>query len=350
MPSTLIPSRTRLLAVVLLVALTLSGCSRQPELVEITGRTMGTSYSVKLVDLPPGLSPAALQAEIDAHLEHVNGLMSTYRPDSDLSRFNASPSTEWFPTSAELVELVTLARSISVASAGAFDITVGPLVNLWGFGPDAHPFSVPDAHLIEETRRRVGYEKLAVRADPSALRKERPDLYVDLSAIAKGYGVDQVAALLDQRGVDAYLVEIGGELKAKGFKPGGAPWRIAVERPDAAARAVYRVVPLRDAAMATSGDYRNFYEHEGRLYSHTIDPSTGHPVDHRLASVTVIAQDCATADALATALLVLGPERGFELAESRDIAAFLISRGGERHEDRATPAFERLLGEEGGAD
>lgn len=343
-PGRIAPGMRRLVAG-LLCALALTGCGRQTEPLEITGRTMGTTYSVKLAGLPAGLTPAALQAGIEARLERVNAVMSTYRADSDLSRFNASRSTAWFPTSAELVDLVTRARAISAMSQGAFDVTVGPLVNLWGFGPDAQAFAPPDARAIEEALRRVGYEKLAVRAAPPALRKARPDLYVDLSAIAKGDGVDKVAELLDQRGVGAYLVEIGGELRAKGVKPDGRPWRVAIERPDAATRAVYRVVPLRDAAMATSGDYRNFYEHEGRLYSHTIDPATGRPVDHRLASVTVVTPDCATADGLATALMVLGPERGYGLAESRDIAALLVSRvdGGYAH--RSTPAFDRLLAE-----
>ncbi|SDW87953.1 thiamine biosynthesis lipoprotein [Thiocapsa roseopersicina] len=197
-------------------------------------------------------------------------------------------------------------------------------MNLWGFGPDAHPFRVPDQQTIDETRARVGHDKLDVRDQPPALRKDHPELYVDLSAIAKGYGVDQIADLLNRLGVTAYLAEIGGELKAKGTKPGDQPWRIAIERPDATSRTVYRIVALKDGAMATSGDYRNFYEQDGHLDSHTIDPATGRPV----------------ADALATTFLVLGPERGVSLAESLGIGAFFVSRAGEDYAHSATSAFE----------
>jgi thiamine biosynthesis lipoprotein len=245
----------------------------------------------------------------------------------------------------ELAGLVARAQSFSELSDGAFDVTVGPLVNLWGFGPDAHPFRIPDQQTIEETRSRVGHDKLDVRDQPPALRKAHPELYVDLSAIAKGYGVDQIAGLLDRLGVTAYLAEIGGELKAKGTKSGDQPWRIAIERPDATSRTVYRIVALEDDAMATSGDYRNFYEQDGRIYSHTIDPGTGRPVAHALASVTVITEDCATADALATTFLVLGPERGLSLAESLDVGAFFVTRAGDDYTHSATTAFEASVRE-----
>ncbi len=331
----------------LIAVLLASGCGEPGSLVEIHGSTMGTTYSVKLVELPEDLTADALKAQIDARLDTVNALMSTYRPNSELSRFNASRSTEWFPVDSELADLVARAQSISTLSDGAFDVTVGPLVNLWGFGPDAHPFRIPDQQTIEETRSRVGHEKLDVREEPPALRKAHPELYVDLSAIAKGYGVDQVAGVLDRLGVSAYLAEIGGEIKAKGTKPGDQPWRIAIERPDATSRTVYRVVALEDDAMATSGDYRNFYERDGQIYSHTIDPATGRPVAHALASVTVITEDCATADALATTFLVLGPERGLSLAESLGVGAFFVTRAGEDYAHAATSAFEASVSEGG---
>jgi FAD:protein FMN transferase len=327
---------------ILVSALLSFGCSDRSALVEIHGSTMGTTYSVKLADLPPGLELDALKARIDARLDAVNALMSTYRADSELSLFNRSQSTDWVSVDARLCNVVELAQSISVLSDGAFDVTVGPLVNLWGFGPETTPFRIPDPQAIADARERVGYEKLRCRSQPPALIKDHPHLYVDLSGIAKGYGVDRIADILDEAGVAAYLAEIGGELRAKGTKPGNKPWRIAVERPRADSREVYRIVPLEDAAMATSGDYRNFYEHDGRVYSHTIDPSTGRPVEHRLASVTVITEDCATADGLATALLVLGPERGVELAESLGLAAFFVSRINGEFTHRTTSAFDAL--------
>lgn len=328
----------------LLVILTLlsSGCGKDDALTEIQGHTMGTTYSIKLAALPPGLSLEVLKTAVEARLERVNALMSTYRPDSELSRFNASRSTDWFSADPELVELVARAESISRLSDGAFDVTVGPLVDLWGFGPELKDFRIPDEQTIAQTRARVGHARLHWRQDPPALRKDQADLELDLSAIAKGHGVDQVAAVLDQLGVTDYLAEIGGELRARGTKPGGESWRIAIERPEAGTRTAYRVIELNDAAMATSGDYRNFYEQDGRIYSHTIDPMTGRPVEHTLASVTVIADDCATADGLATALLVLGPERGFERAQAAGITAFFVSRQGDDFVDRSTARFDAL--------
>ncbi|KXX64929.1 thiamine biosynthesis lipoprotein [Marichromatium gracile] len=306
---------------------------------------MGTHYSVKLYGLPDTLSAEQLQAQIDARLEQVNDLMSTYRPDSELSRFNASDSGDWFPVSLELAALVALAERISIFSIGAFDVTVGPAVNLWGFGPGQPPEQLPSDAQLAEVRERIGFPRLEYRLDPPALRKEKPGVYVDLSGIAKGHGVDQVAAVLEAAGVTDYLAEVGGELRASGTKPDATPWRIAIERPEPGVREVHRIVTLHDAAMATSGDYRNFYEHDGKLYSHTINPITARPVTHTLASVSVIAADCAQADALATALLVLGPEAGLALAEAHDIAAFFVVREGDGYSDRATSRFAALTAE-----
>ncbi|WP_082806059.1 FAD:protein FMN transferase [Marichromatium gracile] len=348
MPSiaVLAPPRWRLLPTLLLGALlALAGCAQDDAPVELQGRTMGTHYSVKLYGLPDTLSAEQLQAQIDARLEQVNDLMSTYRPDSELSRFNASDSGDWFPVSLELAALVALAERISIFSIGAFDVTVGPAVNLWGFGPGQPPEQLPSDAQLAEVRERIGFPRLEYRLDPPALRKEKPGVYVDLSGIAKGHGVDQVAAVLEAAGVTDYLAEVGGELRASGTKPDATPWRIAIERPEPGVREVHRIVTLHDAAMATSGDYRNFYEHDGKLYSHTINPITARPVTHTLASVSVIAADCAQADALATALLVLGPEAGLALAEAHDIAAFFVVREGDGYSDRATSRFAALTAE-----
>ncbi|MBK1646561.1 FAD:protein FMN transferase ApbE [Thiocapsa imhoffii] len=325
----------------LLLLILLSGCGQDRDSVlELRGATMGTFYSVKLIALPPTLTAEALQQRIDAELERVNDLMSTYRPDSALSRFNASRSTDWFASEPEVVALIAKAQRIHERSAGAFDVTVGPLVNLWGFGPEFQSFRVPDAAAIAHARERVGSDRLTTRADPPALRKTHPELFVDLSGIAKGYGVDRIAAILDEVGATAYLVEIGGELRAKGRKPGERPWRVAIERPQTDGRGIDRIVALEDAAMATSGDYRNFHREDGQIYSHTIDPTTGRPVEHELASVTVISEDCANADAWATALLVLGPEQGFAIAESEGLAAFFIRRDDDQFTHRATSMFD----------
>ena len=331
---------------VAVAALLAAGChgAAGPEVVVLRGSTMGTSYSVQLAEVPASLDAEALQRRIDALLAEVNGLMSTYQPDSELSRCNASPSTDWVPVSAELARLVAEAQAIGAASGDAFDITVGPLVNLWGFGPEVKAEQLPSQQEIDAALARIGHAKLAVRLDPPALRKQRPDLYLDLSAIAKGYGVDRVAALLEQAGIANALVEIGGELYGHGQNGRGEPWRIAVEKPDPLARRVFRVVPLLDRGMATSGDYRNFFELDGRRYSHSIDPSTGRPVMHALASVTVLDESTARADAWATALLVLGPERGYALAQRLGLAALLIERDGDALVGRATDAFDAIVG------
>jgi thiamine biosynthesis lipoprotein len=321
-----------------------AGCDREADraLLALSGSTMGTSYSVQVADPPSSIDLAALQRRIDALLAEVNGLMSTYQPDSELSRFNSSRATDWFPVSAELARVVDQAQAVSAASNGAFDVTVGPLVNLWGFGPERTADRLPTQPEIDAALANTGHAKLEVRLDPPALRKALPDLYVDLSAIAKGYGVDRVAALLAGEGIANALVEIGGELNGRGHNGRGEPWRIAVERPDPGARRLFRVVPLRDMGMATSGDYRNFFTLDGKRYSHSIDPSTGRPVTHSLASVTVLAESSMQADAWATALLVLGPQRGFDLAHRRGMAALLISHDGERLQARSTEAFDQV--------
>jgi thiamine biosynthesis lipoprotein len=313
------------LAISLTLLLGACGQADQSAVLELRGRTMGTTYSVQIAVAPEGLDPGALQREIDAELARINGQMSTYDANSDLSRFNASATTDWVSVPPELALVVAEAQRISALSDGAFDVTVGGLVNLWGFGPEFHPDRIPTPAAIASQLAVTGYHKLAVRSDPPALRKSLPGVAVDLSAIAKGYAVDRLAELLQARDVTDFLVEIGGELRAAGRHP-ERPWRVAVERPETDRRAVFRVVPLEDVGMATSGDYRNFFEQDGVFYSHSIDPKSGRPVAHRLASVTGLEARCMRADALATALLVLGPEKGLQLAEAQGIAALFIER------------------------
>ncbi len=344
------PRRSQHWLALICVVLMLGGCGEgsEQQVLALRGATMGTTYSLQIVDPPEDLDRDALAEEVSARLSAINDRMSTYQPSSQLSRFNASSATDWFLVSPELLAVVKAAQAVSEASSGAFDITVGPLVNLWGFGPTVSADVLPSAAEIQAARARVGWQQLDVQRQPPALRKARPDLYVDLSAIAKGYAVDRLAALLGSLAVENYLVEIGGELRGRGVNGRGEPWQIAIERPETSKRAMFRVVALRDIGMATSGGYRNFFEVDGEHYSHTIDPATGRPVDHRLASVTVLAAETMQADAWATALLVLGPERGFELAERLGLAAFFIEHDqdasdpdgdGEAFNTQATAAF-----------
>jgi len=307
------------------------------------GPTMGTTWTVKVVpgDHPDTDQPAAEQAIIDA-LADVNGRMSTWLPDSELSRFNDNPTVEPVPVSDDLRHVLREALRLSEVSGGAFDVTVGPLVNAWGFGPTDGGTPPTDAE-VEALRPRIGYQRLTLDDDARTLRKAHPEMRVDLSAIAKGYGVDRASFALDKLGYARYMVEVGGEVRAKGLNATGQPWQIGIEKPDEGERAVQEVVPLRDMAMATSGNYRNFYEKDGKRLSHTIDPTTGHPVDHRLASVSVFHPDCMTADGWATTLNVLGEQRGYDLAVAQDVAALLLIKAPDgQFTEKVTPAFERM--------
>lgn len=303
------------------------------------GGTMGTTFSVKMVSPPIELEEETLREGIENSLFAIEQQMSTYLPDSELSRFNAYASTGWFDVSSDLCEAIAVAQSISAASNGAFDVTVGPLVNLWGFGPDGAVIEPPKAQQIQSALKRTGYQALHADCSIPAVRKDRPDLYVDLSAFAKGYAVDVLAALLDDSGVGHYLVEVGGELRMRGKNAQGKDWAIAIEDPVRSGRSVHSIVNLTNAAVATSGDYRNYFEYSGDYFSHTIDPRTGYPVSHNVASVTVIADTAAFADAYATALLVLGPAGGPELAEREGIAAYFLLRDDTGIVERATTLF-----------
>lgn len=317
--------------------LALAGCA-DGDYARYEGPTMGTYYRVTAA------CPVDVGARVDAELETVNDEMSTYRPGSELSRFNVAPVDAWFETVPALIEVVDAALQLSRASGGAFDVTVGPLVNLWGFGPEDRA-GIPSPEAVAAARAGVGYAALETRAEPPALRKTRA-LYVDLSAIAKGHGVDRVAGRLDAAGCTDYLVDVGGEVRARGVNPAGGAWRIGVEVPDpTSAGAIQRVVLLRDAALATSGDYRNFVEDAGRRYSHTIDPRTGYPVDHALASVTVLHAAAMWADGYATLLSVLGPEEGWRFAQTHDLAVLFVFRGANGFEERYTPRFAAYLAE-----
>lgn len=286
---------------------------------------MGTRYNITVVSPGKEVDRTQLKTRVEMALTRVNQQMSTYIDDSELSRINHSEAQAWVPVSASLLGLIKRASDFNAKTQGAFDVTVGPLVNLWGFGPEEKTDLVPGEAEIAERIKLVGLNNIILRDEPPAVRKRQDDTYIDLSAIAKGYGVDQVAQVLAEAGLERYLVEIGGELSAKGTNAQGKPWQVAVERPSIGSGKIELVVSLQDQGMATSGDYRNFFEAEGKHYSHTIDPRTGRPVTHDLHAVTVLAPATADADALATALLVMGPKDGSAYAEREKLAALFIS-------------------------
>ncbi|TWU55159.1 FAD:protein FMN transferase [Rubripirellula reticaptiva] len=299
------------------------------ELLEFFGETMGTTYSVKVFQPPESLRVDNLRIDVDGVLRNVNDQMSTYLKSSEISQFNESNSTDWFAVSPEFASVVETALEVSVKTDGAFDVTVGPLVNAWNFGVGPRTSVAPSAETIAKIQDSIGYQKLAVRMDPPAIRKSVPSLKIDLSAIAKGHGVDRVVKFLNEQGLLNIFVEIGGEVRVSGSKS-GKPWKVGIQMPDATTNQWTIAHAFgtggTDHAMATSGDYRNFFEADGKRYSHTIDPRTGYPVDHALASVSILADRCVDADAWATAINAMGPAEGLAIAQTEDLDALLISR------------------------
>lgn len=328
------------------ILLAMSGCSGAPTRLgpdTIAGNTMGTSYSVKLYQDSDPVPLERLGELIESELDSVNAQMSTYIEDSELSRFNASKSTDWFPVSLETAQVVQLALEIHEQTQGRFDVTVGPLVNLWGFGPSQGAKKIPDRVEVERLLESVGSGKLEARLDSPALRKKNPNLHVDLSGIAKGHGVDRLAAVLDELKIASYMVEVGGEIRAKGRRGDGRPWQIGIESPIEDRRELLQVVSLLDRSLATSGDYRNLRQIEDRKFSHFIDPVTGWPAQTTIASATVLAEDCATADAIATGLMASELSQALELIEAYDWPVLLVVRSEEGFETILSPKFEQSM-------
>ena len=303
----------------------------------ILGATMGTTYSVTIPRQIANRGLPDLEKRIGGVLENVNAQMSTYRPTSELSRFNDAPENSPVGVSSDTHRVVKQALEVSRLTGGAFDPTVGPLVDLWGFGPGGTRLDAPSKGEITDVFQHVGYQAISATESGSALIKNRSTTRLDLSGIAKGFAVDAIANLIEGAGIAYYLVEIGGEVRARGYSPRGDVWRVGIERPDGYARR--RVVGLNGKALATSGNYRNFFESDGLRYPHIIDPRDGEPVRHGLASVTVIAKTAMQADALSTALMVIGPEAGIELARRNDMAAFFLINTEDGFKETVTKPF-----------
>ena len=319
-----------------LAALALAGCATQPPMREtlLSGETMGSAWTVKIAGHLPA-SAEELHAGVQERFDAVNLALSTYRADSALSHFNNDDSGQWVDIDAELGEVLSYALSLAEDSGGAYDVTVGPLVNLWGFGPDPASWRVPDAAAIESTRMRVGWRKVEVDATKRRARKA-PGVRVDLSSLGKGRGVDRVAEYLDAQGVTNYLIDLSGKLRARGVNIRAERWRVAVEAPVADAASAQppltpAIIELADQSVATAGDYRRFFEVDGKHYSHIIDPRTGWPVTHDTVSASAMALDCMQADALATVLMAMSPDAAGAFAKRRGVSALLIGRAGEEY-------------------
>jgi len=304
-----------------------------------SGPIMGTSFNIKASELPTTVSVTQLQNAIKLRLDAINQRMSTYLKDSELSLINQNKTLQAQVVSAELLKVLTAAKEINHKSLGAFDITVGPLVNLWGFGTEGVKFSAPDITAVQKILATTGDQYWSLSFENSKIQKKQVDLSLDLSALAKGYAVDEVALVIESYGVHDYLVEIGGELRLKGHNNQGKKWHIAIEKPTINKRELQKVIPITNTAMATSGDYRNFFEYKGKRFSHTIDPRAGVPITHQLASVTVLHESSMLADAWATALMVLGSDDGYKIAEKEQLAAFFIIKKQQGFAEQATPLF-----------
>lgn len=332
-------------------SLCLLACHKSPEVVTITGKTMGTTYSVKYIDDGQiKIKPIEMHGQIEEILKEVNNKMSTYISTSELSQFNQNTQVDTpVEISADLAFVLKEAIRLHGVTEGALDVTVGPIVNLWGFGPEKRQPNETLEEQVEKRRAWVGIEKMKLteQGDKFYLAKTVPQLYIDLSSIAKGFGVDKVAAHLATKGIANYLVEIGGEINAKGKNIEGKDWQIAIEKPNFdGIRVVSQIIGLKDFSMATSGNYRNYFEENGRRFSHEIDPKTGYPIEHRLASITVLADSTMTADGLSTGLYVLGEEKALEVAEKYNLLVYLISKTEKGFEAKMSSAFEKLLNEQ----
>ncbi|PKM05369.1 MAG: thiamine biosynthesis protein ApbE [Gammaproteobacteria bacterium HGW-Gammaproteobacteria-6] len=322
------------------LAAALAGCFNSADpIVEVTGLTMGSSYSVKWVASDDAPDQASLHAQLNGLFAEFETEVSTWRDDSVLSRFNQLPSGGCISAPDSLRHMLETADRLHELSGGSFDLTVGPLLRLWGFHGGDGSQVVPDESERAAALQRVGQQHL--RHEGEQLCKDA-DVSVDVSAIAAGYMVDRIAEHLLRHGITSYMVEVTGELKAAGRKPDGSAWRIAIEEPRDHSRIAHLIINLDGYGVSTSGDYRNYFEYQGKRYSHTFDPVSGQPVMHQLASVTVLDRSTEMADGLSTVLLVKGPEAGWAFAIEQGIAALFVLREGEGFVSRFTPAFEAL--------
>ncbi|CAB1275028.1 FAD:protein FMN transferase [Candidatus Nitrosacidococcus tergens] len=319
----------------------LIGCTQDSKnhLIQFNGSTMGTRYTIKIIDLPSNLNPDTLAKEITQQLKSINHLLSTYQADSELSQFNQNPSTDWISVSSPLVTVIQKAQEISALTQGAFDITVGVLVNLWGFGPHLYQPSIPTPAQIQAAKQKVNFELLDIRDSPPALKKEQGDMYLDLSGIGKGYGVDQIAELLASKNIHNYLVDIGGEERIKGHNSKDQPWKIAIQQPRAGIPKAAYTLERTSGAIATSGDYQNYFDYKDNRYGHIINPKTGWPTPYQSASVTVLSTTAMEADALATGLYVLGIDKAIALAEQSQIPALFIIQSEQGIQKQASSYF-----------
>lgn len=331
-----------------LLGLLAAGCDRQQEASEsglvLTGKTMGTQWRVSLAGVTAERQ-AELQAKIQQQLDADDHELSTWKKDSVLSRFNQQHDNLPQSISPDMADIITLSLRIGRLTDGAMDITVGPLVNLWGFGPDKQPLHTPSQAEITAAKAQTGLQHLQVieRADGAWLQKDLPGLYVDLSTMGEGFATDHLARLMEKEGIHNYLVSVGGAVLTRGHNAAGKAWRVAIQKPTDRENAVQALVDLQGHGISTSGSYRNYYELDGRRISHVINPQTGQPIEHRLVSATVIATTALEADGWDTGLMVLGTEKAKALALREKLAVYLITKDKEGFSSWMSPQFRAFL-------
>lgn len=310
----------------------------------LDGKTMGTFWRVSVIGVDEAKAQA-LRAKVQTQLDADDRLLSTWKNDSALMRFNHATDTRPWPVSEAMADIVTLSLRIGAKTHGAMDITVGPLVNLWGFGPDKQPVATPDAQAIAAAKARTGLQHLQVinQSGRQFLQKDIPDLFVDLSTVGEGYAADHLARLMEQEGISRYLVSVGGALVSRGMNGEGKPWRVAIQKPTDQENAVQAIVDINGHGISTSGSYRNYYELDGKRISHVIDPQTGQPITHKLVSVTVIAPTALEADGWDTGLMVLGPEKAQQVVREQGLAVYMIVKEGEGFKTWMSPQFRTFL-------
>ncbi|MFW0765128.1 FAD:protein FMN transferase ApbE [Trabulsiella odontotermitis] len=316
----------------------------KPAATVLEGKTMGTFWRVSAIDIDETRA-TALRQKVQTQLDADDQLLSTWKNDSALMRFNQSQSTTPWPVNEAMADIVTESLRIGAKTSGAMDITVGPLVNLWGFGPDKQPVKTPTEAEIEAAKARSGLKHLSVinLAGQQFLQKDIPDLFVDLSTVGEGYAADHLARLMEQEGISRYLVSVGGALVSRGMNAEGQPWRVAIQKPTDRENAVQAIVDINGHGISTSGSYRNYYELDGKRISHVIDPQTGRPIDHKLVSVTVIAPTALEADGWDTGLMVLGPEKAKEVVREQGLAVYMIIKEGDGFRTWMSPQFNGFL-------
>jgi thiamine biosynthesis lipoprotein len=319
--------------------------ARERHLSEFRGLAMGGTFSVKIVTARDELETPGLQ-DVDrvlrSTLDRIEGLMSTWDRDSELSRFNRSTSLQPFAVSRETFEVFKWSVDVGALTGGALDVTIGPLVDAWGFGPSGPRSTAPTSEEIARLREAIGPDRIELNPATLTVRKTRPEVRCDLSSVVPGYAADRLSTALTDRGFTDFLVDVGGEVLVRGRNEAGAPWQVAIERPELQGDAIQRLVAISDLAITTAGDYRKYREVDGRRVAHILDPRTGRPLTHRLASVTVIDPLAVRADAFDTALMVLGTDEGMALATKLNLAALFIERTGGGFSERATPRFETI--------